>query len=341
MSAPHTASRPTPIAPRRGLLALGAATALAISGLTTWAGPASAQTFPSKPVRLVVHNNPGSALDVVARQLSQRLTERWQQPVVIDNRPAAGGIVGTDAVAKAAPDGYTLLAAGDGPITILPALQTALPYDPQRDLAPVVSLGTLDFVLVAHPRTGFKSLQDFVDAARRSPGKYNIASAGNGSPQHFAAELLKQAAGIFVTHIPYNGGPAGLTGVLSGDVDVMFIAVAPSLGHIRSGRLVALATGGTVPSPQLPDVPTLAQTYPGLVAGTWLGLFAPAGTPAPVLERLAADSAAVLADPAVRSQLAAQGISAGGQTGAPLRAELLAQAQRYQGLVRAVGIRAD
>ncbi|MDI3382123.1 Bug family tripartite tricarboxylate transporter substrate binding protein [Xenophilus aerolatus] len=308
---------------------------------TAFAIPAGAQSFPTRPVRLVVHNNPGSALDVIARQVSQKLGEQWKQPVVIDNRPGGGGIVGTEFVVKSAPDGHTLLAAGDGPTTILPALGVPLPYNLKRDLAPIASLGELDFVLVANPRTGFKTLRDFVEAAKKQPGRFNYASAGNGSPQHFAAEQLKQAAGIYVTHIPYSGGPAGMTGVIAHDVDVMFIAIAPSLQHIKAGRLVALATGGEHEHPLLPGVPPVGQTYKDFVARTWLGLFAPVATPRPVLDQLTADAAKVLADPGLRTQLAAQGVTVTGYTGAKFEQILGAEARRYEKLVKTVGIRSD
>lgn len=301
----------------------------------------SAQTYPVKPVRLILHNNPGSALDIIGRQVGQRLSEGWKQPVIVDNRAGGGGIVGTDAVAKAAPDGYTLLVAGDGPITILPSLGAPLPYDAKKDLVPVVSLGELDFVLVANPKTGFRTLSDLVDAARRNPGKYNYASSGNGSPQHFAAELLKESAGIYLTHIPYSGGPAGLAGVLANDVDVMFIAIAPALQHIQSGRLVALATGGSGAHPLLPNVPPVADTFKGYHAATWLGLFAPAGTPRAVVDQIGADAARVLAEPGIRSQLAAQGIRPTGYAGDRFRQLLAQEAIMYAGLVKKVGIRAD
>jgi tripartite-type tricarboxylate transporter receptor subunit TctC len=314
---------------------LAATTALAI----TAAGAADA--YPARPVRLVVHNNPGSSLDLIARQVAQRLSDGWKQPVVIDNRPGGGGIVGTDLVAKAQPDGYTLLAAGDGPITILPALSASLPYNPKRDLQPVASLGELDFVLVAHPRTGFRNLRDLVEAARRQPGRYTFASAGNGSPQHFAAELLKQNAGIYLTHIPYGGGPAGLSGVLAGDVDLMFIAIGPALQQIQGGRLNALAVAGTGPHPLLPGVAPVAQTYKDFKAGAWLVLFAPAATPPAVVERLTADVSRVLADGSLRSQLAAQGVTVTGTTGARLQEQLSGEAKRYEGLVRSAGIRVD
>ena len=315
--------------------------ALCAMSLAAGAALAAAQGFPNKPVHLVVHNNPGSALDVIARQVAQRLSDDWKQPVVIDNRPGGGGIVGTDQVARAPADGYTLLAAGEGPISILPALGVALPYVPQRDLLPIAALAELEFVLVANPRTGLKTLADLVEAARREPGRYNYASAGNGSPQHFAAELLKQKAGIHLTHIPYGGGPAGLAGVVAGDVDLMFIAIGVARPQIQAGRLVALAVGGASEHPLLPGVPTVASRYQDFAAGTGLVLFAPAGTPAAVAERLAADTRRVLADPGLRSTLAAQGITVSAATGPQLRRLLAADVERYQGVVRTAGIRPD
>lgn len=302
---------------------------------------AHADSYPTKPIRVVVHNTPGSALDIVARRVGARLADQWGQPVVVDNRAGAGGVIAADAVAKAAPDGYTLLAGADGPITILPTLAASLPYDPRRDLVPVVSLGETDFLLVAHPKTGFKTVADFVRAAKTRPGQYNYASAGNGSPQHFAAELLKQQAGIYVTHIPYRGGPVGLADVVAGQVDVMFIAVGPALAHVQAGRLVALASGGEARHPLLPTVPTLSETYPGLRAGTWFGLFAPAATPPAVLEALGAEVAKALAEPRVRSDLAAQGIRATGYPQGRFTAFVSQESGKYATLVKSAGIRAE
>lgn len=314
--------------------------------LCLWAGAllspsALADSYPAKPIRLVVHNTPGSALDIVARRVGSRLAEHLGQAVVVDNRAGAGGVIAVDAVAKAAPDGYTLLAGADGPITILPTLSAGLPYDPRRDLVPVVSLGETDFVLVANPRTGFKTLADFVRAAKARPGQYNYASAGNGSPQHFAAELLKQQTGIYVTHIPYRGGPVGLADVVAGQVDVMFIAVGPALAHVQAGRLVALATGGEARHPLLPGVPTLDETYPGLRAGTWFGLFAPAATPPAVLEAMGAEVARVLAEPRVRSDLAAQGIRTTGYPQGRFTAFVSQESRKYAALVKTAGIRSE
>lgn len=315
--------------------------ALALALAFTSAAQAEPETFPSKPVRILVPNTAGSAADVVARQVSQRLTESWHQAVVVENKAGAGGIVAADAAAKAATDGHTLLLGADGPITILPSLQSTLPYEPKRDLVPIISLGETDFILVANPKTGFKTLNDFVQAAKKQPGKYNYASAGNGSPQHFSAELLKQTAGIYVTHIPYRGGPLGLADVISGQVDVMFIALAPALQHLQAGRLVALASGGTARHPLLPQVPTVAETYAGFHAGTWFGLFAPAGTPAHVVDAIGHEVARVLADPALRTDLSAQGIRVTAYAQQRFRELVGNEARKYAALVKSAGIRVE
>jgi tripartite-type tricarboxylate transporter receptor subunit TctC len=297
--------------------------------------------YPSRPVRVLVPNTPGSAADVVARYVTQQLGEAWKQPVTVDNRAGAGGIVAVDTVAKSAPDGYTLLQAADGPITILPSLGQPLPYQPLKDLVPVASLGEIDFVLVANPKTGFHSLADFVNAARRNPGRYNYASAGNGSPQQFAMELLKQQAGIYATHIPYRGGPPGMLDVVSGQVDLMFIAVGPALPHIKSGRLVALAVSGDSPDPLLPNVPLVSQTYKGFHASTWFGLFAPAGTPPAVVDALASETRKILATPQAQSNLAAQGIRATGYAPERFGQQLRSDSNRYAALARSANIKAD
>lgn len=302
---------------------------------------AHADDYPAKAVRVLVPNTAGSAADVVARQVGHRLTQAWKQGLVVENKAGAGGIVAADAVAKSAPDGYTLLLGADGPITILPSLSVPLPYQPKRDLVPVISLGETDFVLVANPKAGFKTLQDFVLAAKAHPGQYNYASAGNGSPQHFGGELFKQAAGIHLTHIPYRGGPLGMNDVMAGQVDVMFIAVGPALPHIQSGRLVALALGGESRNPLLPAVPTVAETYPGFRAGTWFGLFAPAGTPRAVLDNISAEAGRVLADPALRNELAAQGIRATGYPQARFQELVGNETRKYAALVKTAGIRVE
>jgi tripartite-type tricarboxylate transporter receptor subunit TctC len=320
--------------------ALGLAFTLALAPFPFTAALAQA-TPPAGTIRVLVPNTPGSAADITARVVGARLAEDLKQAVLVENRPGAGGIVAADAVAKAAPDGHTLLLGADGPITILPNLQPGLPYKPQSDLVPVASLGETDFVLVAHPRHGFRTLQDYLAAARRQPGRLNYASAGNGSPQQFAMEVLKQQAGVFVTHIPYRGGPLGLADVVAGQVDVMFIAVGPALPHIQSGRLAALAVGGEKPHPLLPGVPTVDSSYKGFRAGTWFGLFAPAGTPAAVVDGLASAVRQIVATPAVQTELARQGVRATGYPSAHFGGLLRSESQKFAALVKATGLKAE
>lgn len=315
-------------------------TLLAWAG-TALVGNAIAQSYPDRPVHLIVHNTPGSAPDVLARFVGHRLTETWGQSVVVENRTGAAGVLAADALAKAPPDGYKLLVGGDGPITILPNLQKNLPYDARRDLLPVVPLGQIDFVLVAHPKSGLHSVGDFVRTAKAQPGRLNYASAGNGSALQFAMELLKQRAGVFATHIPYRGGPLGLQDVIAGQVDLMFIAIGPALPHIRSGRLVALATSGEQRNALLPDVPTVAETYPGFRAGTWFGLFAPAGTPQTVLDPLAAEVNRILRSPGARQELAAQGIEAASLSQQAFARQVNTEYTRYAQIVKTAGIKAD
>jgi tripartite-type tricarboxylate transporter receptor subunit TctC len=309
--------------------------------------PASAQTpastpgWPAHPVHITVANTAGSSPDVLARYLGVRLSEVWKQPVVVDNRAGAGGIVAAEALAKAPADGYSLLVGADGPITILPNLLASLSYDARADLVPVVSLGKIDFVLVANPKTGFKTLRDFTDAAKRKPGQYNYASAGNGIPQQFGMELLKQRAGIHVTHIPYRGGPLGMQDVIAGQVDVMFIAIGPALPHLRSGRLVALAVGGEARHSLLPEVPTVAESHAGFKSGTWFGLFAPARTPQAVVDASGAAVAPIARDPAVRADLAAQGIESTGDTQGTFSRQVAAEYERYAQIVKVSGIKSD
>ncbi len=299
------------------------------------------QSFPLKPVHLVVHNNAASAPDILARQIGAKLTDIWKQPVVVDNKGGGAGIVGTDYVVKSPADGYNLLVASDGPMTILPSFNNGLPYNVKKDLVPVVSLGEIDFVLVANPKTGFKTLKDFVSAAKANPGKYNFASAGNGSAQQIAMEVLKQNAGFYLTHIPYSGGPAGLNGVMAGDVDVMFIALAPAIAQIQAGRLVALGVSSESRTALLPNVPAIAETYKGYQAGTWFGIFAPAGTPNDAVEKIGVDVNRVLADNALRSFLVAQGIKPTGYSGARFQQVLDRESAKYLALSKEVQIRTD
>ena len=314
--------------------------ALACAQLSAQAQTAAGD-YPTRAVKLLVANGPGSAPDILARQLGQQLTKGWSQPVLVDNKGSAGGVSAVDAVVKSAPDGHTLLVGGDGAITIMPHLQQHLPYDVRQDVVPVAKLGQVDFVLVAHPRAGFKTVQDLVQAAKAKPGRLNYASAGAGSALHLSMELLKQRAGFFATHIPYRGGPQGLQDVLAGQVDAMFIAVAPALAHIQSGKLVALAVSGAQRNPLLPQVPTVGETYPGFQSATWFGLFAPKGTPQPLLQQLTRDTQQALADPQLRRQLAQQGIQTTGETQQAFAKQVQGDYARYAQLVQTIGLKLE
>ncbi|MDR2325371.1 MAG: tripartite tricarboxylate transporter substrate binding protein [Acidovorax sp.] len=315
---------------------------------TTWAllaavcvqGQAMAQQpdFPARPVKLIVANGAGSAPDLLARQVGQLVSKDWKQPVVVDNRGAAGGVSAVDAVAKAQPDGYTLLVAGDSAITIMPNVQRHLPYDIKQDLVPVTQLGQSDFVLVANPNRGFQNLQDFVGYAKAHPGSINYASSGTGGAQHLAMELFKQKAGFFATHIPYRGGPQGLQDVLGGQVDVMLIAVAPALAQIQAGKLTALAVSGRKRLPLLPQVPTVAESYKGFEAGAWFGLFAPKGTPAALAQAIARDADRALQNSELRRSLLQQGITPVGEGQQRFARQIRSDDVRMAQLVQAIGL---
>ena len=315
-------------------------TAWAMLAATCVSGAAMAQQpdFPARSVKLVVANGPGSAPDLLARQLGNVVGKDWKQAVVVENKGAAGGVSAVDAVVKAQSDGYTLLVGGDSAITIMPNVQRNLPYDVKNDLLPVTKLGQSDFVLVANPKKGFKNVQDFVSYAKAHPGKINYASSGTGGAQHLAMEQFKQRAGFFATHIPYRGGPQGLQDVLAGQVDVMLIAIAPALTQIQSGKLTALAVSGLQRHALLPQVQTLAESYKGFEAGAWFGLFAPKGTPAVVVQAIAQDTDKALKAPELRKSLLQQGITPVGEGQQVFAKQIKTEDVRVAQLVRTIGL---
>ena len=280
-------------------LARFARAALAALMLLT-AASAIAQ-YPVRPVRLLVPNPPGGATDTLARVVGPKLSEALGQPVVIDNRPGAAGNLAAEATARAAPDGYTLFLAADGQIVISPHLHRKLPYDTLKDLAPIASLVTTQMLLAVHPSLPVKSVQELVDYARRANPPLNYASIGNGSQHHLTMEMLKTRASINLLHIPYKGGGPALVGLFGGEVSLMFggNSVAP---HVRAGRLRALAMAGRR-NAAYPGVPALFETYPGLEVNPWLGLFAPAGLPAPVMKRLREETNRMLGEADLRERL--------------------------------------
>ena len=288
--------------------------ALALAGLN-----ATAQAWPAKPVKIVVSYPPGGTVDAVARVLAPRLSARLGQGVLIDTRAGAGGVIGGDVVAKSTADGYTLLLDASNH-SQNPALRSKMPFDTLRDLAPVSLLVRVPNVLVANPATPFSSVKDLVVQAKAKPEHINYASSGNGSAQHLAAELFSAMAGVRMTHVAYKGGGPALTDVMAGQVPVFFGSLASSLPYIESGKLRAIAVTGKARAPVLPQIPTVAES-PGLAGYEvyeWNGVFAPAGTPAPVIDRLSKELAAVVREPEVRARLEAMGAEVIGSTPAEL-----------------------
>ncbi|RGE45809.1 tripartite tricarboxylate transporter substrate binding protein [Comamonas testosteroni] len=319
---------------------LFARTAWALLAATCVQGAAMAQQpdYPARPVKLLVANGAGSVPDLLARQVGVLVSKEWKQPVVVENKGAAGGVSAVDAVVKSQPDGYTLLVGGDSAITIMPNVQRNLPYDVKNDLVPVTKLGQSDFVLVANPKKGYRTLKEFVAFAKAHPGQINYASSGSGGAQHLAMEQFKQRAGFYATHIPYRGGPQGLQDVLGGQVDVMLIAIAPALAQIQSGKLVALAVSGAHRHELLPQVPTVAETYKGFEAGAWFGLFAPKGTPAAVVQAVAQDTDRALKDPELRKSLVQQGITPAGEGQQQFARQIRTDDLRIAKLVKDIGL---
>jgi tripartite-type tricarboxylate transporter receptor subunit TctC len=295
--------KPAPARPSRRLLLAGLVLAWA-------AAPALAQDYPSRPVRIIVPFAPGGSADVFGRFLAQRLQEALGQTFVIDNRPGAGSVIGTDAVAKAAPDGYTLLLMSNTH-TVNESLIPTKPFVLMRDFAPIAPINYSDLVLVAKASLPQNTLPDLIKAAKAKPGGMSYASSGPGTPYHMAGELFKAMAGVAIVHIPYRGSAGARTDVLGGQIEMMFDAIPTMTEHIKAGKVKALATTGKARSANLPDVPTMNEAgVPGYEATIWLGLMAPKGTPTAVIARLNAEIGKITANPEVRRAWTAQGTTA-------------------------------
>jgi tripartite-type tricarboxylate transporter receptor subunit TctC len=277
--------------------------------LVAFASLAQAQApFPSKPVKLVVAFPPGGSTDISARLLATKLSDKWGQPVVVENRPGAGANIGTAYVAKAPPDGHTLLLATTA-LSISPSVFSQPGYDALRDLAPVMMVSTIPNVLVVHPDVPAKTVGEFIAYLRANPGKLNFAAPGASSGQRMTFELIKQATGTQITMVAYAGGAPALQAVLAGQVQAMIVNVVEATGYVKAGKLRALAVTTAKRAPMLPDVPTLAETVaPRIDTFVWQALFAPAGTPASVIQQIQRDTAAALALPDVREKLAGLGM---------------------------------
>lgn len=317
----------------KGLLLVGAALAF---------GAAQAETYPTRPVNLVVGFAPGGSADILARLLAQKLGESLGQAVVVDNKPGAGATVATGFVAASKPDGYTLLFVTSGHAGSA-ALYSKLGYDPQKSFEPVAKVGASPVLIVA-PATGpFRKLQDIIDAARKNPGKLNYAAGGGGATTtSLAAEFLKNEARIDMVMVPYKGSGPALTALLGGEVDLGFDIPSSALPQIRSGKLVPIAVTTEARSSVLPEVPTVAeQGHPGFEVTGWFGVLAPAGTPQTVIDRLNKDINAVLAQPDTKARLQALGVEAGSGSPADFGQLIASDTRRYGDAIRKLGIKAD
>ncbi|WP_431274868.1 tripartite tricarboxylate transporter substrate binding protein [Variovorax ureilyticus] len=321
---------------RNGFRALIVGATLVVSAMA-----AQAQVWPSRPIRLVVSYPPGGTVDAVARIIAPSLAARLGQPVVVDNRGGAGGVIGGDLVAKSPPDGYTVLLDASNHAQN-PALRSKMPFDTLRDLAPVSLLVEVPNVLVVHPSAPIRSVQDLIAQAKAKPGEIDFASSGNGSAQHLAAEQFDAMAGVRMTHVPYKGGGPALADVMAGQVPVFFGSPASSLPYIQAGKLRPLAVTGKARSAMLPQLPTIAESgLPGYEVYEWNAVFVPAGTPAAVTGRLSKELVAVLNEPDVRKRLEATGAEVIGSNSAELDAFRRAEMARWRKLAQDNKIRMD
>jgi tripartite-type tricarboxylate transporter receptor subunit TctC len=323
-------ARTTPRPPRRRLLlAAGATLALLTAAPAAWSAG-----WPDRPVRIVVPFTAGGSTDVVARMVGQKLSETWGQPVVIENRGGAGGNVGTDVVAKSAPDGYTLIMAS-GSITINPSIYPKMPFDTKKDLVPITNVASGPMLVVVQDSAPFKSMKDLLAAAKAQPGKLNFGSAGVGSQVHLAAENLAFAAGVDLTHVPYKGESAAYNDLIGGQVQMMVGNIAVAAALVGPGRLRALAVTGKARSPLLPEVPTVSEAgLPGFENTGWFGLLAPAGTPPDVINKIHRDTAAVLAETQIKARLHVLGMSPVGSSPAELTRQMDAELVRWAEVVK-------
>lgn len=308
---------------------------------TVLAPSAFAQSFPTKPMTIVVPASPGGAIDLAARLIGQKMTEAWGQPVVIDNKTGATGIIGTEFVAKSAPDGHVLALVASSH-AINPSMFKKLPFDTLKSFEPVVQTHTVPLVLVVAPDAPFKTMQDVIAFGKKNPGQLSFASSGNGGAPHFSGELFQSMAGLQMQHIPYKGSTLAHPDLMSGRVSIMFDTLAATSAQIKGGKLRALAVTTPKRLPALPDVPTVAEAgLPGYETSTWGGLLAPAGTPKAVVAKLAAETTRILALPDVRERMLAAGVEPVGGTPEQYAAFIGSEMVKWGKVAKAAGIQPE
>jgi tripartite-type tricarboxylate transporter receptor subunit TctC len=301
-----------------------------------------AQPYPSKPILFVVPYPAGGPLDSVARLLGQKVSESTHQPVIVDNKPGAGGNIGADAVAKAPPDGYTILMGAVATHAINPTLYASIPYDPIKDFIPVTQIASTPNVLVVNPAVPAGNVREFIAYAKANPGKLNFGSGSTGSAGHLAGELFKAMAGIDMTHVPYKGAAPAMNDLIGGQIQLMFDNLASSLAQVRAGKVRALAVTTAKRSALAPELPTIAESgLPGFDINTWFGIFVPARTPHEIVERLHAEFTKALAAPDIRERMLNLGAEPVGGSSAEFVAYIRAESGKYARIIKASGARAD
>ena len=317
---------------------------LLVASLALGLAPADAhaQTYPSKPIRMIVPFTPGGTTDILARTVGQKMTEDWGQPVVIENRPGAGGNIGSELVAKAPPDGYTLLMGTISTHAINPSLYKRLPFDPARDFAPVSRVGTLPNILIVHPSVPVKSVKELIELARSKPGDLNFASSGVGTSLHLSGELFNTMAGVKLVHVPYKGSSPALADLLGGQVKIMFDNLPSALPHVKAGKLKPLAVTSTKRAAVLPEVPTVTESgLPGFEVTSWFAVFAPAKTPKDIVAKLNGEIVKILNSGDVKEKLTQIGVDPAPTTPEELAAFAKAETEKWGKVVKATGASAD
>jgi tripartite-type tricarboxylate transporter receptor subunit TctC len=311
-----------------------------LPALALCAGSAFAQNYPSHPIKVIVPWPPGQATDVAARMVAEKLVPVLGQPLVVDNRPGAGGVVGCEVAAKSPADGYTLVAGSSGPISISPNVQKVA-YDPLKDFAPISLLAVNPFMLVVNPSIPAKSVRELIALLKANPGKYSFASSGSGATSHLMSVLFNSMAGVDVVHVPYKGSSQSITDVVNGQIAYTIETVPAVQGLTQAGKLRALGATSLTRAVAMPDVPTIAETLPGYEMFGWIGFMAPAGTPGAITDRISAETRKIMQEPELRKRFLAAGMEPAGNTPAEFSAFLKKQNERYGMIVKQAHVKLD
>ena len=309
--------------------------------LALCSGYAFAQAYPTKPIRMVITYPPGGNTDLVGRAMAQKLSELMGQPVVVDNRGGAGGVMGTMIAAQAAPDGYTIMLGTSAGMVVNPLLSSKLPYDAHKDFLPVSNVIIVPQLLVVNPQLPVKTVKDLIALAKAKPGTLNAGSSGVGTPNHLGTELLKALAGVNIVHVPYKGGAQALTDVMGGQIQMAFSSIPAVLPHIKAGRLAALGVGSARRSAALPNVQAIGEVVPGYEYSTWYGIFAPAKTPQPIVTRLNTEIVKGLAAPEINQRFVANGGDPAPSTPDELRKYMIEESARWAKTIKVAGIKIE